>query len=428
MTAARWSSPLAWAALATAAFVGLLLAVAVWVPLERAVHGQGIVAAAGSSKTINHPDGGIVRAIAVKNGDRVVAGAELLRFEDTAARTERDELARAIDQQELRLGRLVLEQADGAAWPTVAAWEERRAGDPTFAALWQGERRLWEGRVAEHRTRLAGLDQRLGQIVVELAHLDTRLTALGELATIDAGETERIRSLVAQRMVPETDLAPRLKEQARLRSEIAGEQARVTTLRHEEARLGQERRLLVDERQRRLAEDLVAAQAERYRLMERRARAEAVLARTVVTAPVDGIVHDLQVHTVGGSVEAGARLLTLVPVADELLVVGQIAPDEIDAVRVGMPADVQFTAFNRRTISAFPGRVLHVGADITSDGQGRMFYEVRVAVDVAGLRVRGLALQPGMTASLVLVCRDRTLWRYLLDPVLDQFRLAFREE
>ena len=172
--------------------------------------------------------------------------------------------------------------------------------------------------------------------------------------------------------------------------------------------------------------------------------AEESLSRMTIRAPVAGTVNQLQVHTIGGSVSPGMILMTITPKEDDLIVEAYVAPQDIDSIHKGLPAKVQISAFKSRTTAPLNGIVTHVSSDVVEPSnqqhsqetsilqQKGAHYKVLISIDKIQLRKiskhKDLELQPGMTASVMIVTGERTLLQYLLDPVTNTFWHAFIEK
>lgn len=427
--------PLVQSLLACALFGFLLGAYIALAPLQRAVHGSGVVSVAGQRRSINHERGGVIAAIHVTDGQAVTRGEALITLDASAARIRQEVATREIDRLQILASRLHSELASNTDerapvdWVLPTAWQQRASDDALFAELLrdaQLQRRL---RIGEFHAELAQIDERLVQIEIEKHHADERIAAQQELMEVNQAEITEIASMVDQQLLPEIELINVTKERASLRGSLAALAQTRTALDHEAARLRLQARLLSDRRQSTLAEALAQTRHNLAQAQEEARLSALIIERAVITAPLDGLVHDLRVHTIGSTVTAGAPLLDLVPQQEELIVIGRISPDEIEIVHRGMPADIRFLAFSQRSTEAIPGEVIHVGADRSIDqASGRPYYEIRVAFETETISDAGLVLHPGMRSDLLLIGDDRSLWRYLADPILKQMRLAFREE
>ncbi len=178
-----------------------------------------------------------------------------------------------------------------------------------------------------------------------------------------------------------------------------------------------------------VTEELQKVQADIADLRDKIGAAEDILRRTDVVAPVSGTIVDLQVHTVGGVLQPGQRLLDVVPDRDRLIVDVRVDPRDIDVVYPGMPAQVRLTAFNTRTTPTVPGAVTAVSADRMSDpATGVPYFSAQVVLDAGDAAFDLARLKAGMQAEVFLVTTERTALDYLLEPVIRSFGRAGREQ
>ena len=153
------------------------------------------------------------------------------------------------------------------------------------------------------------------------------------------------------------------------------------------------------------------------------------LKRIDIRSPQDGVVHQLEVHTVGGVVSPGEPIMLIVPEADRLAVEARVSPTDIDQLRLGQNAVLHFSAFDQRTTPEIPGVVTRIGADTSQDEHtGASYYDVRVAIDESKLpELRGLKLVPGMPVEIFMETKPRTVISFLIKPVRDQIARTFKE-
>jgi multidrug efflux pump subunit AcrA (membrane-fusion protein) len=165
-------------------------------------------------------------------------------------------------------------------------------------------------------------------------------------------------------------------------------------------------------------------------LHEQERKAEAKIGRIEVTAPQDGVVMNLRVHTPGGVIAPGAAILDLVPVRDKLVLEMRIQPIDIDVVRPNLPATVRFVAYKQRITPTVDGKVTRVSADATTDertGNTNFLATIEVEADQLS-RVPDVKLYPGMPVEAAIVTGRRTLLDFIIQPITDSFARAFREE
>ena len=175
--------------------------------------------------------------------------------------------------------------------------------------------------------------------------------------------------------------------------------------------------------------DLREAEDKEAELTERNVAAKDQLNRTEIQAPTSGIIHELAVHTIGGVIRPGEVIMEIVPDADALEIEGHLPPNEIDQVAVNQHAYMRFSTLDRPTMAQVTGTVTYVSADLSHDEQSSAnFYTVKIDLP-SGERRRlgGMTLVSGMPVEIFLQTGSRTMLRYLLKPITDQFHRMFNE-
>ena len=179
-----------------------------------------------------------------------------------------------------------------------------------------------------------------------------------------------------------------------------------------------------------VGKDLSEIRGKIAELVEKRVAAEDQLKRIDIRAPQNGMVHQLDVHTVGGVVTAGQQIMLVVPAADKLIVEAKVQPQDIDQVGVGQKAVLRFSNFNSRTTPEINGEVSVVSADVTTDQRtGLSYYTVRIAVTPEEIaRLEAVKLVPGMPVDVFIQTTIRTVMSYFVRPFQNQLAKAFREK
>jgi HlyD family type I secretion membrane fusion protein len=190
---------------------------------------------------------------------------------------------------------------------------------------------------------------------------------------------------------------------------------------------------MIDVRNKRLDEIVSAlsdAQTQLGQYRERLVAAHDVLERRDIVSPIDGIVVNVQYFTPGGVVAPGSAIMDIVPRNDDLIIETRIKPVDVDAIEVGLLAEVRFTAFKQRTTPTLSGEVVYVSADILTDPEiEEAYFIARTKISAEELvRLDGLEIMPGMPAQVMIIGDERTLLEYLSDPIRQSLRRAFREQ
>jgi epimerase transport system membrane fusion protein len=410
------------------ATVGVFVGWSVIAPLDSAAVAPGVVIVEGYRKSLQHLEGGIVKAIHVRDGDAVQPGQLLLELDDTRARADLEVVRGQYHALRAREARLVAER-DGTAEPEFPP-EFLVSGDPDLRDAVEGQRRLFRERRRSLDGERAVLEQRIGQLEEQIHGLQGVQTAKGRAVESYRVEIADLKKLFERGMGDRQ----RLRELERAAAELEGEQAEHAAAASAARVQVSETRLQILQLEQRFRTELVGelreAQDRSSGLKERIRALEDTLTRTRIVAPVAGTVVGLALHTVGGVVPAGGRLLDLVPAGVDLVVEAQVQPGDISRVYAGLPAHVRFTALKSRTTPVVDGVVETVSADRITDPAAHLSYflaRVRVSREALGV-LGGKPLLPGMPAEVMIRTGERTLAEYLIKPLTDGFARAFREE
>jgi HlyD family secretion protein len=395
---------------------------------------SGAVIAAGSLvvdtnvKKVQHPTGGVVGELRVRDGDRVKAGDLVVRLDDTITRANLAIVVKSLDELAARHARLAAERDDEDAirFPDELL---SRKHDPDIHRVIVGEQSLFDLRRKARRGQEAQLRERIAQLREEMTGLAGQADAKkGEIELIQR-ELEGIRELWAKKLIPISRLTTLEREAVRLQGErqqfissVAQAKGKIAEINLQIIQIEQDLRSEV-------AKELREIQAKNAELVERRAAAEDQLMRIDIRAPQDGIVHQLAVHTIGGVVTASEPLMLIVPQKDELTAEVKLAPQYIDQLSLGQRAALRFSAFDQRTTPEISGMVTTIAADITQDQKtGASYYIVRIGMPADEIkRLAGLKLVAGMPVEAFIQTGDRTVMSYLVKPLHDQVVKAFRE-
>ena len=389
-------------------FFGGFLGWAAFSPLDAAVVAPGVVVVSGNRQTVQHPEGGVISRLAVQDGDHVRQGQVLIELgAPELVAQERALLSQVVDLQ-MQRERLSAEENHQRTLQRPAEWaalppEDREIADAAFARnqneVASGQANMW----SVYDTRIAGYR---GEIA-----------AIGRQEALLQDELNGMRQLAAEQLVPQTRvraLEQSLAELQGRRSELNGSIAAT-----QEDRLQQMR--TVDARMAELSPQLAGAR-------ER-------LERTRLRAPVDGVVVGLQVHTVGGVISAGQRVLDIVPQNSNLVVEAQVRPEDADNLRPGQTTEVRITAFRGRNLPLVHGVLQTVSADrLVDEHNGHPYFLARVVVPPDELRKLAdpasgeRHLRAGLPAQVVVPTRKRTALQFLLEPLNQALWHSMREQ
>lgn len=381
---------------------------AAFAPLDAAVVAQGVVVVSGNRQTVQHRDGGIISRLAVREGDQVQQGQILIELGATEVVAQaRGLLSQVVDLQ-MQRARLTAEQTGAHTMERPAEWaslapEERAEAEAAFE---RHEREVSVGRSgawSEYDARIAGYRGEIASLNRQESLLNDELAGTRELAEEQLVPLTRVRAL-------ERSLAEIQGRRSELSGQIAATlQERNQELRRVEARLAE------------LAPQLAGAREQ--------------LEQTRLRAPVAGTVVGLAVHTEGGVVRAGERLMDIVPIDQELLIEAQVRPDDADDLEVGQVTEVRITAFGGRNLPIVHGAVQQVSADrFTDERTGAAYFLAQVSVPREELsrleagQSGSRRLRAGLSAQVIIPTRQRTALQYLLEPLNQVMWRSLREE
>ena len=403
--------------------IGLVAGLGGWAAqakLAGAVVSQGHMVVTGEVKQIQHNDGGVIAEIAVKNGDRVKKGDVLFRLDETQTRVELSIIRAQIDQLNAMKIRLEGER-EGATAITFPA--------SIPASITASEAKLFAEnlRMLDNHRRQLGLQAE--QLADQIQGLDEQRMASRNEKVILLEEIATMEKLLKSGLGKSSDLRGLNRQLVRLDGTIGDMSARIAEAEGQVSELKIKLLSLDQTRTSEAQKDIVGLESKLAELSERAVAAEHRLSRTVMRAPADGIVYDLQVHTIGGVIGSGATVLSLVPDGDDMKVELRVAPVDIDRLYPGQPVRMRLTAFNQRTTPEIDGELQVIGAATSTDkATGQPYYTASAAMDPADLAKIGKKLIPGMPVEVYVQTEERSALSYITKPFTDQVFRAFREE
>ncbi|GLK84193.1 HlyD family type I secretion periplasmic adaptor subunit [Ancylobacter defluvii] len=409
-------------------FAGTVGVWAITTTLSGAVVASGQFVVTGSVKKVQHPTGGIVGQLNVREGDKVESGAVVIRLDDTVTHANLQVVTKQLDELAARRGRLRAERDDQQVI-SIAAELADHTGQANIAELIAAEQRLFDARRAARSGQKAQLTRRVGQLRDEITGLRAQQIANGQQAELIREELSGVRDLYRQKLISISRKSVLEREAAELDGQKGQLQAAIAQAEGKIAETELQMIQIDDAVREEVMKQLQEAESKAAELMERRIAAEEELRRVEIRAPASGYVHQLVVHTVGGVLTPAEPAMLIVPVEDTLEIEARVNPPDIDQIAPGQSAHVKIHAFNQRTTPELAGTVSRIAADTSRDERtGAPFYTIRVRLPADELaRIAPQRVAAGMQADVFVRTVDRTPLEYVVKPLLDQVAKAFRE-
>lgn len=393
-----------------------------------AVIAPGSIVVESSLKKVQHPVGGVVSDLLVRNGDPVEAGDVVMRLDATMTKANLQIILKSLDQFAARKARLESERSRHARvlFPdTLLA----RKHEPEIADMLAAEQRLYESRRDVRESKKKQLERRIEQFHDEIRGMEAERDASQQERSLIEEELDRYMRLHDQGLTDRSRLTALKRQTTDADGEIGRLTAGIAGVREKMAETSLQIIQVDEQWAEEVGSDLREMDARIGEYAERRIAAEDQLKRVDIIAPQSGIVHQMSVHTVGGVIAPGEPVMMIVPRVDKLVVEAKMQPQDIDQIFVGQRAILRFSAFSQKTTPEIEGIVERVSADVTVDEKtGVSFYTARIAIsDAEYARLGAVTLVPGMPVETFITTGERSVASYFIKPLMDQMNRAFRE-
>jgi HlyD family secretion protein len=397
--------------------------------ISGALIAPGSIVVDSNVKKVQHPTGGIVGEVRVRDGDRVKAGDIVVRLDETVVRANLSIVTKGLNELGARKARLEAER-DGTETINFPADLLAREGEPDVARVMMGERKLFDLRRTSRLGQKSQLRQRIGQLEEEIRGVTAQQKAKEREIVLIERELEGVQDLYKKNLIQLTRLTQLERESTRLEGEKAQLIASVAQVRGKISELELQIIQIDHDLSSEVSKEMREIDGKIGEFVERKVTAEDQLRRIDIRAPQDGTVFQSNVHTVGGVISAGDAMMMIVPAADNLTVEAKVNPQDIDRLQINQKALLRFPAFNQRTTPEIDGFVTRISADITSDQRtGVTYYTVRIGLPPDQVsRLGEVKLVPGMPVEAFVQTGDRTVISYFAKPFTDQLFRAFREK
>ena len=412
---------------ASAAFLVLGLGtLGATIKLSGAVIAAGSLVVKSSVKKVSHQTGGRIGALMVEEGSRVTAGMVMLKLDAMVAQAEVAALTHELYQLQAQRERLEAER-DGVDTLVYPPDLVSAARDTAVGRILGGEHNLFALRRLAHIGQRKQLEQRIAELHQQAAGLLEQRQAKERELGIVSKELVGVRDLFARNLVQITRIDALARDEVR----VTGERGALTAdIAQTEAKIAETRLQVLqidDDLRSEVGKQLADNTLKLSDVTERRVAALDRLHNHEIRAPQAGFVHELAVHAPGAVVTPSEIILVVVPDTDQLVAEVRVAPHDIDKVKPAQAAILRFPSFNQRTTPEMEGAVARVAANTTDDPRGGFSY---YTVQISLAPTRGMArqeLRPGMPVDAYFRTGERTMLSYLVKPLIDQMRRAFRD-
>jgi HlyD family type I secretion membrane fusion protein len=395
--------------------------------LSGAVIASGVVKVDKDLRAVQHLDGGIIYAIAVKKGDTVAANQVLFTLNDTQMQTELQIISGQLVELLAKRQRLVAERDQ---LKDMFALEDVTDFKISSSSALQGELRLFKGNRENRLSQVNQLKLSIAQLEQEIKGLDAQAQANSHELELVQIEVNKFVGLQKKGLIDNSrvysntrDLTKLKGERGQIESSIAKSNSRRSEI---ELQI-----LAIDEIARNDAQKQLSEIEPRIaELIERKAAIADRLTRMDIRSPIAGTVNEVLINTIGGVITPAQKLLTIVPENAKLQIEVRLQPTDIDQVFVGQPARLRFSAFSSRDTPELDGKVAFVSPATTTDpGNGQVYFVAQIEVSDGELaKFDGKKLVPGMPVETFVQTESRTALSYLAKPFVDQIQRAFREQ
>jgi hemolysin D len=429
------------------AIFGLALAWACIGGVDIVASAQGKIVPSGRTKVLQPFETGVVRAIHVRDGQNVKAGDLLIDIDSTISEAERNRSKSDLTSVRLDIARLRAALAQSS--DPLADFKPPEDASPSLIEM---QKKFLVNQLNEHRAKLSTLDQQEKQKEAELATIDATVGKLRAITKVAEERVEVRKALWDQQLGSKLLYLTDLQDLVGQQQELHVQESKYHETEAASAAIAATREQTAAEFNRSLSSDLATAEQKASALEQDVVKAEEHIRLQQLTAPIDGVVQQLAVHTVGGIVTTAQALLTVVPSDSQLEIEAMVSNRDIGFVHAGQDAEIKIDTFNFTRYGLLHGKVLSVSQDsITREkGQGQdrsenkspgaessssepqgqeLVYAARVSLDRTHMQIdeNKVRLSPGMAVTVEIKTGTRRIIGYLLSPLVRYGHDTLRE-
>lgn len=410
--------------LITLVFFVFLVVFSTYAELDNVTRGEGRIISSMQNQSVQAAEGGVILNRYVSENSTVSKGDLLFEINPIDALSELNQMSQRLSGLRIRESRL---QAEIEGDMQFIVDKDLAVKAPNVAL---SEESLFVGRRLETRGQISVLEQRLARTKQDVVAGDVLLASASKTMELLSEEIDVVEPLVLQNIAPATQLLGLKREFETSRA--AGEAARVKIEQAKLAIVEINREIENKKSDYRLTalDELAKVLAQKSELSQALPRLTDRVSRTLIKAPMDGVINTLNFRTQGGYVRTGDVVLELVPTGEALMIEAKIKPKDISSIKRGDEVRIRLTAYNSMKYGFILGRVERISADATGDDRpgSESYYLIDVVIESEMLLDGNAAeLMPGMTASVDILSGKRTVFEYFWNPMAKVKELALRD-
>ncbi|MEC9077638.1 MAG: HlyD family type I secretion periplasmic adaptor subunit [Pseudomonadota bacterium] len=390
--------------------------------LDEVAVADGEVIPQGQVKVIQHLEGGIVTEILTKEGQRVSKGERLIQLRLGADRVRSSEIELQVDGLIIKRDRLQAELDK----KTFSLPEDV---NPKILKIFQKEILTFENRKQQVRGKIRILEANARQKILEIKELENRIKGRENSLEFAFKRFQISKGLEKDNLATKMEVLDLENEYEQLKSEIIELKTSLQKAKEAHTEAKQRAKALTLDFNREVSEELGLVETALAQAREQLKTASELVKQTALLSPIDGVVKNLRQNTIGGVVQPGEAIMEVVPVRATLVIETKLSPIDVGYVGVGQNAEVKIQTYDFLRYGSLNGVVKNVAADASTDFRGEPYFRVEIETDrnYLGKDVGALPITPGMQAEINIKTGKRSVFNYLLSPVLKTWHAAFRE-
>jgi len=309
-----------------------------------------------------------------------------------------------------------------------------RSADADMAEIIGGQQKLLQSTLETANGKREQYQAQIGQLDDQIKGIEAQLLGDKKQLELLANETDGLKKLQAQGLVPATRIMQMDRESARISGDEGQLQASKASAQSKISEIKLLGLQVQEELRNQALTDLRDTESKIVELQGRQVAAQSRLAHLTIKAPITGTVYQLSVHTEGGVIAANEPLMMILPEHDDLVLQAQVSPNDISHITLGQHAEVVFNGFDTRVTPRISAEVTQVAADTTraetsrSDQPSQPYYAIRLTIPADEIAKLGAnKLKPGMAAEAFIQTESRSPFSYLIKPLVQQWSHAMRE-